>query len=58
MTEMTLRSRIAVLVVATLLSVSGVSASAAFLAADSAEAASQYTCLTYMGKTYCQLTYR
>ncbi len=58
MTEMVLRSRIAVLVVATLLSVSGVSASTAFLATDSAEAAPNYTCLTYMGKTMCQPIYR
>ena len=54
MKEMALRSRIAVLVVAALLSVSGVSASTAFLAADSAEAASQYTCIKFGTTWICQ----
>ena len=45
MKETAMRSRMAVLVVAALLSVSGVSASTAFLAADSVEAAPVYTCI-------------
>ena len=41
MTEMALRSRIAVLVVAALLSLTGVAGTAAFVAADDAQAQSQ-----------------
>jgi hypothetical protein len=58
MKEMALRSRIAVLVVAALLSVSGISASTAFLAADSAEAAPTHTCIKLGTTYYCQPIYR
>ena len=57
MTEMALRSRIAVLIVAMLLSIAGTFGTSAFLAAQAAQAQPNYTCITYLGKTYCQPKY-
>jgi hypothetical protein len=57
MTEMALRSRMAVLVVAALLSIAGAFGTSAFLAAQDAQAQLNYTCFNYSGKTYCQPKY-
>jgi hypothetical protein len=57
MTEMALRSRIAVLIVAMLLSIAGTFGTSAFLAAQDAQAQPNYICFTYQGKTFCQPKY-
>jgi len=52
MTEMALRSRMAVLVVAVLLSVAGAFGTSAFLTADDAQAQSPCTGFYYQGHWY------
>jgi hypothetical protein len=54
MTEMALRSRISVLVVAALLSVAGMFGTTAFLATQEAQAQPIYTCIKLGTTYYCQ----
>ena len=52
MTEMALRSRIAVLIVAALLAIAGTFGTSAFLNADDAQAATNCTRILYQGHWY------